>query len=109
MDRRLPARRLVFCATLALVADVLLALAVAATIGWLRPRWSSLWAAVIPTGLTFAWLLLHEDIPGDPIGLEDIVWYVGMSLGVAAVFALGCGLGISARRASIRRRARLSR
>jgi hypothetical protein len=99
----------VFCATLALVAEVLLALAVAATMGSLRPRWSSLWAAVIPTGLMFAWLLLHEDIPGDPVELDDIVWYVGMSLGASAGFALGCSLGISVRRTSVRRRARLSR
>ena len=85
-----------------------LTLAVAATIGWLRPRWSSLWVAAIPSAAAFAWLLLHEDIPGDPTGLDDIVWYIGMSPVVGAAFAMACALGIATRRAPQRRRARES-
>jgi len=95
--------------TLALVLEILVVLIVAATIGLIRPRWSSLWCAVVPASLTFAWLLMHEEVPGDPIGLGDVAWYVGTSLAVGAVFALACSLGITARSASVRRRARLPR
>lgn len=87
--------------------QVVLALAVAAGFGWLRPRWSSAWAAgLFPAALLFVWLLLHEDIPEDPIGLVDIAWYVGMSLVGGAPFGVACALGIAARRASGRQRAR---
>jgi hypothetical protein len=88
-----------------LVLEILLALAAAAAVGWLRPRWSTASAAVVPTALAFAWLLLHEDVPGDPITLDDLVWYLGMSLVPGAAFALACCLGVAARRASARRRA----
>jgi hypothetical protein len=73
------------------VLEFVLALALAATAGWLRPRWTtSFWVAAVPATLAFVWLLLHEDIPGYTIGLEDIAWYVGMSLVVGAPFALAC-------------------
>ena len=88
--------------------EVFLTLAVAFTIGWLRPRWSSLWVAAIPFAAAFVWLLLHEDVPDDPSGLDDIVSYVGMSLIVGAAFAMACALGIATRRAPQRRRARQS-
>ena len=90
-------------ATLRLVLEVFLTLVVVAAVGWLRPRWSSLWVAVIPGGVVFAWLLLHEDVPFDPVGLVDIAWYVAMSLVVGALFAVTCGLGIIARQALMRR------
>jgi hypothetical protein len=82
--------------------EILFVLAVAAAIGLVRPRWSSLWSAAVPTGLTFTWLLMHEDIPGDPIGPADIAWCGGTGLVVGAVFALACSLGIATRRASVR-------
>ena len=86
---------------------LVVALAVAATTGWLRPRWSSLSGALIPAAFAFTWLLLHEDIPGDPITFADVLWYIGMSLVAGAAFALACLLGIVARRFRSRR-ARLS-
>jgi hypothetical protein len=45
----------------------------------------------------------------DSTRLDDIVWFIGMSLVVGAAFALASILGIAARRASIWRRARASR
>lgn len=74
-------------------------LTVAAGVGWIRPRWSSLAVAVVPGGLAFAWLLMHEQIPGDETTMADIAWYLGMSLVVAAVIALACACGVLVRRA----------
>ena len=63
-------------------------------LGFVRPRWSTLAAAVVPTALAFAWLVMHEDIPGDPVGFADLAWYAGMSLAVGAAFALALSGGI---------------
>ena len=77
----------------------LVALAVASVaLGAVRPRWSTLWAAVLPTLLAFAWLVMHEDIPGDPLGAADLAWYAGMSLVVGAAFALAIAVGVVAGR-----------
>ena len=67
--------------------------------GALRPRWTTLLAALIPAVLSFLWLLLHEDIPGETLGLVDLAWYVGMSLVVGAVFALASAGGVVVGRA----------
>jgi len=67
-------------------------------LGVIRPRWSTLLAALVPTALAFAWLVLHEDIPGDPLGFADLAWYAGMSLVVGAVFALAIAGGVAAGR-----------
>jgi hypothetical protein len=73
-------------------------------LGVIRPRWTTLLAVLIPTVLAFAWLLLHEDVPGDKPGLVDLAWYVGMSLAVGGVYALasvgGVVLGRGLRRLS---------
>jgi hypothetical protein len=82
------------------VIELGVALAVTAAIGWVRPRWSSLAVAAIPTGLAFAWLFLHEDIPGYRITPSDVAWYLGMSFVVGAAFALACSLGILAGKAT---------
>ena len=66
-------------------------------LGVLRPRWSTLAAALVPTGMAFAWLVLHEDIPGETLGPVDLAWYAGMSLVVGAAFALACAAGVIAR------------
>lgn len=98
--------------TLALVFEILFSLVfliVAGTLGVIRPRWSTLWSAVVPTSLTFVWLLMLEEIPDDSVGVGDVAWYVGMSVAVGAVFALACSVGIVARSASVRRRARSPR
>ena len=68
-------------------------------LGALRPRWTTLLAALIPALLSFLWLLLHEDIPGDPLGFVDVAWYAGMSLAVGAVYALASAGGVVAGRA----------
>jgi hypothetical protein len=68
-------------------------------LGALRPRWTTLLAALIPAVLSFVWLLLHEDIPGDPLGFVDLAWYAGMSLVVGAVNALAVSGGVVVGRA----------
>jgi hypothetical protein len=93
-----------FSATIGLVIELAVALAAAVVIGLVRPRWSTLSVALVPTALAFAWLLLHEDIPGEATALGDVVWYVAMSLMVGAAFALACLLGIVVRRTGGRRR-----
>ena len=73
----------------------LVALVVASVaLGVVRPRWSTPWAAVVPTALAFAWLVMHEEIPGDPLGPADLAWYAGMSLVVGAAFALAIAAGV---------------
>jgi hypothetical protein len=73
----------------------LAALAVAyVALGALRPRWTTLLAALIPAGLAFVWLLLHEDIPGEELGFVDLVWDVGMSLAVGGVYAVASAGGV---------------
>lgn len=75
-------------------------LAVACVVlGAFRPRWTTLLVALIPALLSFVWLLLHEDIPGDPVGVVDVAWYAGMSLVVGAVYALACACGVVVGRA----------
>jgi hypothetical protein len=64
-------------------------------LGVVRPRWSTLAAAAVPTALAFAWLVLHEDIPGDPLGVAYLAWYAGMSLVVGAAFALAIAAGVA--------------
>lgn len=78
---------------LAVLAVVYLAL------GALRPRWTTLLAALIPTVLSFVWLVLHEDIPGDPLGFVDLAWFAGMSLVVGAVYVLASAGGVVVGRA----------
>ena len=68
-------------------------------LGALRPRWTTPLAALIPAVLSFLWLLLHEDIPGDPLGFVDLAWYIGMSLAVGAVYALASVGGVVVGRA----------
>jgi hypothetical protein len=84
------------------VPEVAAVLAVAAVIGWIRPRWSSLAVTAIPIGLALAWLFLHEDVPSDETTLSDVAWYLGMSFLVAAPFAVACAVGIVARKAARR-------
>ena len=67
-------------------------------LGVVRPRWTTLLAALVPTALAFAWLVMHEDIPGDPLGFADLAWYAGMSLIVGAAFALAIAPGVVAGR-----------
>lgn len=71
---------------------VLAALFVA--LGAVRPRWTTLLAALIPAMLAFVWLLLHEDIPGDKLAFVDLAWYAGMSLAVGGVYALASAGGV---------------
>ena len=83
----------------------LVALAVASVaLGVVRPRWSTVLFAIVPTALAFAWLVMHEDIPGDPIGLADLAWYAGMSLMAGAIFALALTAGVVPRRRLSERR-----
>jgi hypothetical protein len=63
-------------------------------LGALRPRWTTLLAALIPTMLAFIWLLLHDDVPGDNLGFVDFAWYIGMSLAVGGVYAVASAGGI---------------
>jgi hypothetical protein len=63
-------------------------------LGALRPRWTTLLAALVPAGLSFVWLLLNEDIPGEAPGPVDLAWFVGMSLAVGAVFAFASAAGV---------------
>ena len=70
-------------------------------IGLIRPRWSSLLAALLPTTLAFLWFLFSED---RPTGMEDLAWYVGMSLTIGAGFAACGAVGVIAGRALTRRR-----
>ncbi len=63
-------------------------------LGALRPRWTTLLAALIPAALAFVWLLLHEDVPGDKLDVVDFAWYVGMSLAVGGVYALASAGGV---------------
>jgi hypothetical protein len=69
-------------------------------LGAVRPRWTTLLAALLPTVLAFAWLVMHEDIPGAPLGLADLAWYAAMSLLVGAVFALAAAAGLALGRAA---------
>jgi hypothetical protein len=62
---------------------------------------------MVPAGLAFLWLLLHEDVPGEDISATDIGWYVVMSAVVGAAFALACALGVIAGRAFRGRRRRV--
>ena len=62
--------------------------------GAVRPRWTSLLAAVVPASLACVWLFLREDVPGDEAGLGDVAWYVGLGLAVGAVFALARAGGV---------------
>lgn len=80
-----------------------------AALGALRPRWTTLLVALIPAVLAFVWLLLHEDIPGDKLGVVDMVWYVGMALAVGGVYALASASGVVLGRALRRRSWPLSR
>ena len=68
-------------------------------LGAIRPRWTTLIAAGLPTVLAFAWLLMHEQIPDDRIGVADVLWYAGMSVFVGSGVALAIAVGIAARRA----------
>jgi hypothetical protein len=64
-------------------------------LGALRPRWTTLLAALIPASLAFVWLLLHEDVPGDDLGHVDMAWYSGMSLTVGGVYGVASAGGIA--------------
>jgi hypothetical protein len=77
-------------------------------LGALRPRWTTLLAAVIPAVLAFVWLLLREDVPGYTPGVVDFAWYAGMSLAVGAVYALAAAGGVALGRALRRPSGRLS-
>jgi hypothetical protein len=68
-------------------------------LGALRPRWTTLLTALVPAALSFVWLLLHEDIPGETLGFVDLAWYAGMSLAVGAVYALASAGGVAVGRA----------
>ena len=71
-------------------------------VGVIRPRWSTLLAALAPAALAFAWLIVHEDNPYDAIGPADVAWYAAMSLIVGAAFALAIAAGILTGRATRR-------
>jgi hypothetical protein len=86
------------------VLELLVAFVVVAVVGWLRPRRSSLWVAAVPGALAFAWLLMHEDILGERVGLADVARYLGMGVVVGVAFSVACGLGVVARRQSGRPR-----
>jgi hypothetical protein len=77
------------------VIELVVLAAVYVALGALRPRWSTLLAALIPAALAFAWLLLHEDVPGDELGLVDVAWYSGMSLMVGGVYGVASAGGIA--------------
>jgi hypothetical protein len=68
-------------------------------LGALRPRWTTLLAALIPAALAFVWLLLQEDIPGETLGFVDVAWFVAMSLAVGAVYGLASAGGVVVGRA----------
>jgi hypothetical protein len=68
-------------------------------LGVLRPRWTTLLAASAPTVLAFAWLFMHEDIPGEELGPIDLIWYAGIGLAVGAALALATAAGVALRRA----------
>jgi hypothetical protein len=68
-------------------------------LGAVRPRRTTLLVAGLPTLLAFAWLVMHEEIPGDRIGLADLLWYAGMSVLVGAGVAFAIAVGIASRRA----------
>ncbi len=40
---------------------------------------------------------IHEDIPGGPIGLNDLAWHAGVSVTVGAAFELAVTAGVVAR------------
>jgi hypothetical protein len=80
------------------VLEIAVALALAAALGWLRPRWSTLGVALVPTGLAFAWLLMHEDVPGERTTAIDLAWFAGMSLLAGLGFVAACAAGVLARR-----------
>ena len=75
----------------------------------LRPRWTTMFAASVPVVLAFAWLLVHEDIPGEEARLMDLMWYAGMSLAVGLAFALAIATGVVLGRAARGSRGPLSR
>lgn len=81
-------------ATLSALMELAVLAAAYAALGALRPRWTTLLAAFVPAALAFVWLLLHEDVPGDELGVVDVAWYVGMSLAVGAVYVLVSAGGI---------------
>jgi hypothetical protein len=72
---------------------VLLALA----LGVLRPRWSSLVAAVVVGAVVAAWSFMLEDIPGEPKGMDDVAWSAAFgglaAIATALVRALGVLIG----------------
>lgn len=68
-------------------------------VGIVRPRWSSLGAALVPAGLAFFWLLFHEDVPGEGTTVADVAWDAAMSVVVGAVFAVAGAAGIVTGRA----------
>jgi hypothetical protein len=69
-------------------------------LGALRPRRTTMLAATVPACLSFAWLLMHEDIPGDTLGFVDLIWYAGMSCAVGMAFALAIAAGVVLGRAA---------
>jgi hypothetical protein len=81
-------------ATLSAVLEFAVLAAAYVVLGAIRPRWTTLLAALIPAVLAFVWLLLHEDVPGDELGFVDLAWYVGMSLLVGGVYALASAGGV---------------
>jgi hypothetical protein len=74
--------------------------AVCVALGILRPLWTTLLAASVPAALTFALLLMHEDVPGEKSGFIDLAWYAGMSLAVGGAFALATAAGVALGRAT---------
>lgn len=73
-------------------------------VGAVRPRWTTLLAALVPAALAFGWLLLNADVPGDDVRFVDLAWYAGMSLVVGGVYAFGCAGGVVLGRALHRMR-----
>jgi len=63
-------------------------------LGVVRPRWTTLLAATVPTALAFGWLLMNADVPGEQLGLIDLVWFAGMSLAVGGALATAAGVAL---------------
>ena len=89
--------------------ELAVVLAIFVACGVVRPRWTSILAASAPTALAFAWMLMHEDIPGESLKPIDLVWYAGMSLLVGAICAPATTAGIALGRAARRSPGPLSR